>query len=48
MLRPQNRLAFSSITEKFLANCLGGEAEPMEAEIGESTAQILERGNFDL
>jgi len=39
--RPENRLAFYSVMEGFLEGCLGGNSEPIEDEIENSTAEIL-------
>ena len=38
--RPENNIAFTAITEAFLASCLGGRAEPFAGELGKSTADI--------
>lgn len=38
--RPVNRLAFMALTEQFLAEHLGGRAEPLGAVIDRSTAQV--------
>ncbi len=38
--RPENNIAFSAITENFLAECLGGRAEPVGATLEKSTAEI--------
>jgi dipeptidyl aminopeptidase/acylaminoacyl peptidase len=37
---PENNIAFTAITEAFLASCLGGRAEPFAGELGKSTADI--------
>ncbi|MXO58042.1 prolyl oligopeptidase family serine peptidase [Altererythrobacter salegens] len=38
--RPENNLAFTAISENFLAECLGGRAEPVGDTLGKSTAEI--------
>jgi len=38
--RPENNIAFNAITENFLAECLGGRAEPIGEVLDASTAQI--------
>jgi dipeptidyl aminopeptidase/acylaminoacyl peptidase len=38
--RPENNIAFTAITEEFLATVLGGRAEPQGGEVEKSTAQI--------
>jgi dipeptidyl aminopeptidase/acylaminoacyl peptidase len=38
--RPENNIAFTAITENFLAECLGGRAEPIGDTLGKSTAEI--------
>lgn len=38
--RPPNRMAFYAITEAFLAQHLGGRAEPIQNELDKSTAEI--------
>jgi dipeptidyl aminopeptidase/acylaminoacyl peptidase len=38
--RPENNIAFAAVTERFLANCLGGRAEPYGAAIKTSTMQV--------
>jgi len=40
--RPENSIAFYAIAENFLAECLGGRAEPLGDVLGPSTAQIVE------
>jgi len=40
--RPVNNIAYTAITENFLATCLGGRSEPIGDTVSESTAQILE------
>ena len=38
--RPENNIAFNAITENFLAEYLGGRAEPVGETVGASNAQI--------
>ncbi len=38
--RPENNIAFNAIAENFLAECLGGRAEPVGVVLGASTAEI--------
>ena len=38
--RPENNLAFTAISENFLAECLGGRAEPVGEVLGKATAEI--------
>jgi len=38
--RPENNIAFSAVTENFLAQYLGGRAEPVGGTLGASTAEI--------
>ena len=40
--RPVNNIAYTAITENFLASCLGGRSEPIGETVSKSTAQILE------
>jgi dipeptidyl aminopeptidase/acylaminoacyl peptidase len=40
--RPVNNIAFYAIAENFLAECLGGRAEPLGDVLTPSTAQIIE------
>jgi len=40
--KPTNNIAYTAITENFLATCLGGRSEPIGTTIADSTAQILE------
>jgi dipeptidyl aminopeptidase/acylaminoacyl peptidase len=44
--RPENNIAFTAITEQFLATVLGGRAEPLGGEIEKSTAQIKTGGEL--
>jgi len=39
--RPENNLSFYAITERFLANCLGGRCEPIGDDFAGSSIQIL-------
>ncbi|MEO0998040.1 MAG: S9 family peptidase [Pseudomonadota bacterium] len=39
--RPENRLAFYAVMEGFLAECLGGRAEPIGEAFEDSTIQVL-------
>lgn len=39
--RPANRMSFNAVTEAFLAECLGGAAEPYGNVFDGSTAQVL-------
>ncbi len=38
--RPENNIGFTAIAENFLAECLGGRAEPIGDTLGRSTAEI--------
>jgi dipeptidyl aminopeptidase/acylaminoacyl peptidase len=38
--RPQNNIAFNAVAENFLAQCLGGRAEPIGPSLKASTAQV--------
>lgn len=40
--KPVNNIAYTAITENFLATCLGGRSEPIGDTVAESTAEILE------
>ncbi len=40
-VRPENRLSFFAITEAFLAEFLGGEAEPVGDDLDNASMQIL-------
>ncbi|MDC0887340.1 S9 family peptidase, partial [Altererythrobacter sp.] len=44
--KPANNIAFTAVTENFLATCLGGRAEPIGATVENSTAQIIEGADF--
>ena len=41
-VRPENRLAFYGVAEKFLADTLGGRVEPLGDHLKNSSAQVLE------
>ena len=45
---PVNNMAFNAVTEAFLAEHLGGKAEPVGDDITESTAQIRSKGGLVL
>lgn len=38
--RPENRLSFFAVTEAFLADCLGGRAEPIGADLAGSSLEL--------
>ncbi|MFQ3595680.1 MAG: S9 family peptidase, partial [Sphingomonadaceae bacterium] len=38
--RPENNIAFMAIAENFLANCIGGRAEPIGATLAVSSAKV--------
>jgi dipeptidyl aminopeptidase/acylaminoacyl peptidase len=40
--RPENNIAFYAIAENFLAECLGGRAEPLGDALAPASAQIIE------
>jgi dipeptidyl aminopeptidase/acylaminoacyl peptidase len=40
--RPENNIAFNAIAENFLAECIGGRAEPVGDALKPSSAQIVE------
>lgn len=40
--KPVNNIAYTAITENFLATCLGGRSEPIGDTVAASTAEILE------
>ena len=46
--KPENNIAFQAIAEAFLAEHLGGRAEPITDEIGKSTAKVVSKGALDL
>jgi len=46
--KPENNIAFQAIAEAFLAEHLGGRAEPITDEIDKSTAKVVSKGALDL
>ncbi len=44
--RPVNNIAFNAVTENFLAQCLGGRAEPIGDTLKPSTAQVKHGAEF--
>ncbi|MEL7130625.1 MAG: alpha/beta fold hydrolase, partial [Pseudomonadota bacterium] len=44
--RPENRLAFYAVMESFLAECLGGRAEPINDAFEGSSIQVLHGADF--
>ena len=44
--RPVNNIAFNAVTENFLAQCLGGRAEPIGDTLKDSTAQVKHGAEF--
>lgn len=44
--RPENRLAFYSVMEGFLAGCLGGQAEPIGTAFDGSSVQVLHGADY--
>ncbi len=44
--RPQNRLSFFAVAEKFLSRCLGGSSEPVGDDFEGSSIQIPEGARF--
>jgi dipeptidyl aminopeptidase/acylaminoacyl peptidase len=44
--RPVNNIAFNAVSENFLAQCLGGRAEPIGGTLKASTAQIKHGAEF--
>ena len=44
--RPENRLAFFAVMEGFLAECLGGRAEPIGDAFEGSTVQVLHGADY--
>lgn len=44
--RPVNSIAFTAVTESFLARHLAGRAEPLGETLAQSTAQIVEGAEF--
>lgn len=43
---PHNNIAFNALTENFLAECLGGRAEPIGDTVSGSSAQIVTGAEF--
>lgn len=41
-VKPANRISFYAITEKFLADCLGGQVEPVGDDFNNSSLQVKE------
>ncbi len=46
--RPENSMAFNAVAEAFLAEHLGGRAEPLGGDVAESSAQVRELGELSL
>jgi dipeptidyl aminopeptidase/acylaminoacyl peptidase len=44
--RPANNIAFQAVAENFLAQCLGGRAEPIGAALQASTAEVRHGAEF--
>lgn len=44
--KPANNIAFTAVTESFLATNLGGRAEPIGETLAQSTAQIVDGAQF--
>lgn len=44
--KPANNIAFEAISENFLAECLGGRAEPIGKVLQPSTAQIVDGAEY--
>ena len=44
--RPPNNIAFNAVTENFLAQCLGGRAEPIGGSLKASSAQVKHGAEF--
>jgi dipeptidyl aminopeptidase/acylaminoacyl peptidase len=44
--RPENNIAFMAITENFLANCIGGRAEPIGGTVAASSAKVPHGADF--
>ncbi|HTU11810.1 MAG TPA: S9 family peptidase [Allosphingosinicella sp.] len=40
--RPENRMGFFAVAEAFLAQCLGGRAEPIGGDLARSSGEVLE------
>jgi dipeptidyl aminopeptidase/acylaminoacyl peptidase len=45
---PKNNMAFNAVTEAFLAEHLGGRAEPVGDDLVDSTAQVRDKGGLAL
>ncbi|MCH2140615.1 MAG: S9 family peptidase [Phycisphaerales bacterium] len=45
---PENNMAFNAVTEAFLAEHLGGRAEPVGNDLVDSTAQVRDKGGLTL
>lgn len=43
---PENRISFDAVTEGFLAQCLGGRAEPIGNDFKDSTITVLEGADY--
>ncbi|MDP7029164.1 MAG: S9 family peptidase [Phycisphaerales bacterium] len=46
--KPKNTMAFNAVTEQFLAEHLGGRAEPVGDDLADSTAQVRDKGGLAL
>lgn len=46
--KPENNIAFQAVAEAFLAEHLGGRAEPITDELAKSTAMVVSKGDLDL
>jgi len=46
--KPENSMAFNAVTEAFLAEHLGGRAEPVGGDLADSTAQVRDKGGLNL
>ena len=46
--RPENSMAFNSITEQFLGEHLGGRVQPDGGDVAASTAQLRDLGNLSI
>jgi hypothetical protein len=44
--RPPNSIAFNAVAENFLKPCLGGRAEPIGDSVKNSSAKIVEGGQY--
>ncbi|MBN1947769.1 MAG: S9 family peptidase [Bradymonadales bacterium] len=45
-VRPENRISFFAVAEAFLAQCLGGRYQPIEADFEGSTIEVVAGGDF--